>query len=131
MNVLLDTHIFIWCASEPERLPAGARNLILNSESQIYVSAASVWEMAVKASIGRLELGFDIFSSDGFLARNGYTPLPVSVRHAALVASLPFHHKDPFDRLLVSQALSEPMYLLTSDAWLKPYGEMIYFVPPN
>ncbi len=108
MNILLDTHMFIWCASDPERLPAGARNLILNSEPQIYVSAASVWKMAVKASIGRLESGFDLLSFDGILARNGYAPLPVSVRHAALVASLPLHRNDLFDRLLVSQALSEP-----------------------
>ena len=131
MNILLDTHVFLWCASDPERLPDRARALVLDPESQIHVSAASIWEIAIKQSIGRLELDFDLEILDGILAQNGFFSLPVEIRHAALVQRLPFHHKDPFDRILVAQALGDPMYLLTSDPLLKPYGEMILFVPPG
>ena len=95
------------------------------------MSAASIWEIAVKQSTGRLELDFDLEILDGILAQNGFFSLPVEIRHAALVQRLPFHHKDPFDRILVAQALSDPMYLLTSDPLLKPYGETILFVPPG
>ncbi|MHB1287452.1 MAG: type II toxin-antitoxin system VapC family toxin [Leptospirales bacterium] len=129
MKILLDTHIFLWCASDPERLPDRARALILDPKSQIHVSAASIWEMAIKQSICRLELDFDLGTLDGMLTQNGFFPLPVEIRHAALVQRLPFHHKDPFDRILVAQALGDPMYLLTSDPLLKPYGEMILLVP--
>lgn len=129
MNILLDTHLFLWCSSDPGRLPDRARSLILDPVSRIHVSVASVWEIAIKQSIGRLEIDFDLAALDEILPQNGFFSLSVEIRHAALVQRLPFHHKDPFDRILVAQALCEPMYLLTSDPLLAPYGEMVLFVP--
>lgn len=122
MRLLLDTHIFLWAVTDSRRLKAPARRQMLAAE-QIFVSAASIWEIAIKAGLGKItgdpdELGEAITDS-------GFLELPVSARHAARVAHLPPHHSDPFDRLLVAQALTEPLLLLTADEALTAYGELI------
>lgn len=121
MRVLIDTHLLLWALSAPTKLTANARQLIERSE--VYVSAASIWEISIKVSLGKLAAS----SSDVLAAiePSGFTLLPISGEHAAHVADLPMHHKDPFDRLLVAQALSEPMRLLSNDEVLRAYGDFV------
>lgn len=121
MKLLLDTHLLLWAASAPERLPAGARALLEDAANELLFSAASLWEVTIKASLGR-----DDFRIDGRVLRrglldNGYTELPISSAHAVAVAGLPNLHRDPFDRLLVAQAGVEGITLLTSDEAVARY----------
>lgn len=125
MQVLLDTHIVYWHFYEPKRLPEMARQLMLNAEA-VFVSAATIWEIALKARLGKINA-----NPQRILQRiesAGFMELPVLSRHAVLVADLPLLHADPFDRILIAQALSEPMHLLTVDAQLQPYSELIMLV---
>ena len=124
MRVLLDTHLLLWALADPARLPAEARRLIDHADA--YVSAASVWEISIKAALGKLSA--DPGEIVAALGPAGFLALPISVEHAARVASLPPAHRDPFDRLLVAQALAEPMRLLTTDATLGGYGELVTVV---
>ncbi len=124
MRLLLDTHLVLWCVAMPAKLPAAARRLI--AESEVYVSAASIWEISIKAALGKLTADpSDVLSA---LPDAGFLELPVTGAHAARVISLPPHHRDPFDRLLVAQALCEPMRLLTNDSALAPYGDIVSVV---
>jgi PIN domain nuclease of toxin-antitoxin system len=124
MRVLLDTHLLLWSLAAPSRLPAIARQLI--AEGEIYVSAASIWEISIKSALGKLAADPNVVLS--VLGDAGFIELPVTGAHAARVVSLPAHHRDPFDRLLIAQALSEPMHLLTNDLALAPYGEIVTVV---
>jgi PIN domain nuclease of toxin-antitoxin system len=121
VRVLLDTHLLLWALADPARLPAEARRLV--DRADVYVSAASIWEISIKAALGKLSA--DPREVVAALEPAGFLPLPISVEHAARVASLPPLHRDPFDRLLVAQALAEPMRLLTTDATLAGYGELV------
>jgi PIN domain nuclease of toxin-antitoxin system len=121
VRVLLDTHLLLWALADPARLPAEARRLI--DRADVYVSAASIWEISIKATLGKLSA--DPREVVAALEPAGFLSLPISVEHAARVASLPPLHRDPFDRLLVAQALAEPMRLLTMDATLAAYGELV------
>lgn len=125
MRILLDTHIIIWAVSEPTRLSSKARDLIQNAD-QIFVSSASIWEMAIKSGLGKLEVDLDRFTSE--LAKLGIIELAVSWQHAKSVKTLPLYHRDPFDRLLVSQAMSEPLILLTHDKVLSQYSDLVKLV---
>jgi PIN domain nuclease of toxin-antitoxin system len=122
MNVLLDTQCWLWWFAEEERLNAGARQLIGDGENTLYFSAASSWEIAIKCSIGKLKLPE---SPDRYvprrLASQGMLGMPVEHVHALRVASLPDHHRDPFDRLLVAQAQMEGLALLTADPLIAAY----------
>jgi len=122
MRLLLDTHAFLYFLAGDERLSPGARKAMEEGE-EVYVSAASVWEMATKAGLGRLELPEDL---ESFLLEameaEALLPLPVTLAHAAMVRGLPWHHKDPFDRLLVAQALREGLALVSQDRLLDAYG---------
>jgi PIN domain nuclease of toxin-antitoxin system len=120
-RVLLDTHLLLWALGDPSRIPAAARRLI--GEAEIYVSASSIWEISIKAAIGKLTA--DPREVAAALAPAGFLELPVTGEHAARVASLPPIHRDPFDRLLVAQALTEPMRLLTTDKVLAGYGDIV------
>lgn len=124
MRVLLDTHLLLWSLGSPARLPAAARTLI--AEADVYVSAASIWEISIKSGLGKLTADPDEVLRA--MEPAGFTPLPVSGLHAAGVARLPPLHRDPFDRLLVAQALAEPMRLLTNDRALAPYGDFVTLV---
>jgi len=117
-RLLLDTQIVLWALAGHRRLPREARRLIEDHEA--IVSAASIWEIAIKVSIGRLDA--DPAAVRQALEPSGFEELPVTGEHAARVAVLPSHHRDPFDRLLVAQSLAEQLVLLTSDAQLAPYG---------
>ena len=122
MRVLLDTHLLVWWFVD-RRIPQRATELIRDPGNQLYASAASVWEVAIKAALGKIEVKPDALL--GGLRDGGFLELAVSSRHAAQVALLPMHHRDPFDRLLVSQCLCESMSLLTDDRVLAAYGPAV------
>ena len=125
MRLLLDTHIFLWAVAGSPRLKPAARRLIESAE-QMYVSAASIWEVAIKAQLGKIEA--DPQALTNAIAASGFLELGVRAAHAAGIARLAPHHSDPFDRLLVAQALAEPLRHLTADAALVPYGDIVLLV---
>jgi PIN domain nuclease of toxin-antitoxin system len=125
MRLLLDTHIYLWAVADSRSLKMDARRLI-ESADEVYVSSASIWEIAIKAALGKLRA--DPVELAGAIDRSGFVELAVSALHAAGVAHLPTHHSDPFDRLLLSQALSEPLRLLTADATLARYSDVVLLV---
>jgi PIN domain nuclease of toxin-antitoxin system len=119
VRLLLDSHIVLWWDSEPGKLSDDQREAISDSANQIFVSAATVWELGIKRSSGRVILGESI----RLLARRlGFVELPITMEHGELAASLPLHHKDPFDRMLVAQAIVEGLTLVTADDALRVYG---------
>lgn len=126
MRILLDTHVLIWAATEPEQLSPDCRSAIEDGASQVYVSAVSAWEIAIKQSLGKLELSRpaerwlpDVVRASGFAA------LSVDLESALRVRALPWHHRDPFDRLLVAQALQQGLTFATRDSKLEDYGVTI------
>lgn len=123
MNILLDTHAFLWFVSDSPRLSDPARTLIEAEDSQPFLSIASLWEMAIKISLGklRLEQPFETFIPQQ-LTVNGIGILNLSVEHTAAIATLPFHHRDPFDRLIAVQAKVEQMTLVSADPVFDAYG---------
>lgn len=123
MNLLLDTHLLLWAAGQPEKLPEEARGLLLDPANQLVFSAASLWEIAIKNSLGRADFSIDPRRLWRLLLANGYRELPVSSEHALAVNDLPPRHKDPFDRILVAQARVEGLLLLTADTAVADYGE--------
>lgn len=120
---LLDTHTFVWMASAPERLGTEARERIETPASELFLSVASVWEIAIKSSLGKLELpvALPAFLEEQ-LASTRTTILDVRAEHAVRVEDLPWHHRDPFDRLLVAQARFETLSLLSRDSTFDAYG---------
>jgi PIN domain nuclease of toxin-antitoxin system len=124
MRVLLDTHLLLWALSSPMKLSKETRRLI--DTSGIYVSAASIWEISIKASLGKLRA--DPTEVLNALEPAGLSMLPILGEHAARVAQLPPRHKDPFDRILIAQAMTEPMILLTKDEALSGYSELVRVV---
>jgi PIN domain nuclease of toxin-antitoxin system len=116
MNILLDTHAFLWFVEDSPRLSEPARVMIESSDSQPFISMASLWEIAIKISLGKLQLKqpYEIFIPEQ-LTGNGIGVLNLSLEHTAAVATLPFHHRDPFDRLIVVQAIVEGMPLVSAD----------------
>ena len=121
MRVLLDTHLLLWALTSPAKLPKSARRII--DSADVYVSAASLWEISIKVGLRKLDaIPREILTS---LEPAGFSVLPITGEHAVKVAELPPLHRDPFDRLLVAQALTEPMLLLTNDEALRAYGSFI------
>lgn len=122
MKLLLDTHAFLWFIGGRSDISGNARSLIEDTGNQSYLSTASLWEMAIKISLGKLKLGqpFEKLIPQQ-LNRNGIEILDITLSHIAVVTSLPFHHHDPFDRLLVAQATSEKMPLVSRDTVLDAY----------
>lgn len=123
MNLLLDTHLLLWAASEPERIPAKTRALLTDPASQLMFSAASLWEITIKNSLDRPDFKVDARRLWRMLLVNGYRELPVTSEHTVAVNELPHLHKDPFDRILIAQARVEGMLLLTADRMVAQYGE--------
>lgn len=117
MRLLLDTHIVLWAMADDARLPASLRTAITGAEA-LFISAATVWEVMIKRALGKLEVPEDLF--DRALAA-GARPLPIGWSHAQAVAHLPLHHADPFDRMLIAQARSEEMTLVSMDRQLSAY----------
>lgn len=122
-RLLLDTHVFLWWVEDSPQLSTAARELMQQLENECFLSVASSWEMAVKASIGKLKLALPIKEYvPQHLAANQFQELPISFRHAARVESLAFHHRDPFDRLLAAQALEEELILISADGIFDRYS---------
>lgn len=122
MKLLLDTQILLWAAGQPERLSAPARKLLNDPGHELLFSAASLWEIAIKSGLGRADFRVEPRLLRRGLLDNGYTELPVTSEHAVSVDTLPALHKDPFDRILLAQALCEGVTLLTADTRLARYG---------
>ena len=127
-QVLLDTHLVLWSALAPQRLPAKAAKLIGSRDSAMAFSVASLWEVAIKSSMGRPDFTVDAAALRRWLLQEGFTELPIRPEHVLEVAHLAWHHRDPFDRLLVAQAELEGAVLWTADAAIKPYGRMVKVV---
>ena len=121
MKLLLDTHVLLWTAGTPRRLPRAARALLEDEANELVFSAASLWEVAIKQQLGREDFRADARLLRRGLLDNGYTELPVTSAHAVALDLLPPLHKDPFDRILIAQALIEGIMLLTTDANLARY----------
>jgi PIN domain nuclease of toxin-antitoxin system len=121
VKLLLDTQILLWAAGQPERLTAEARKVLNNPRNELLFSAASLWEIAIKSTLGREDFSVDPRQLRRGLLDNGYTELPVTSEHAVSIDALPPLHKDPFDRLLLAQARSEGATLVTGDAQLARY----------
>lgn len=120
MNLLLDTHTFLWAVDDSPRLSAGARGAIRDGNNMVFVSAATAWEISIKAAIGKLTIPQGGYLDELRLHR--FTPLHITAEHALAVAGLPPHHKDPFDRLLIAQAQIENLTLVTEDSRIKQYA---------
>lgn len=121
MKLLLDTHILLWAAGRPDRLPPSARDLIAAPENELFFSAANLWEVVIKRSLGRDDFKVDPRVLRRALLDNGYSELPIGSEHVVAVDGLPPIHKDPFDRILVAQASVEGITLLTADHVLAEY----------
>jgi PIN domain nuclease of toxin-antitoxin system len=119
LKLLLDTHAALWSVGNAERLGENARRHIVDDTNRVVLSAVVVWEIAIKRSLGKLEVPDEYVS---VLLDAGALPLPVSVDHAAAVERLPMHHRDPFDRMLVAQARIEGAAIVSRDDALSPYG---------
>ncbi len=122
MRILLDTQIVYWFFYEPENVPKAARELMAEAEA-VLVSAVSVWEIAIKVRLGKMKA--DPRRVVQLMEAAGFKELPVYARHTVLVADLPMYHGDPFDRLLIAQAISEPLHLLTADTQLRQYSTLV------
>ena len=125
MRLLLDTHVFLWCVKDDRRLTNAARAL-LSGADEIYVSSASIWEAAIKDRLGKLAV--DVEALVPSIADSGFLELRVTAKHAAAVGRLPDVHNDQFDRLLIAQAISEPLRFLTADDVLGQYSDLVELV---
>ena len=125
MNLLLDTHVALWAITDHPKLSQSARDLILSPISTVWVSVASVWEIAIKHSLGRGDMPVSSQDAVGYFIASGYRLLAIEPEHVVAVEALPAHHQDPFDRLLVAQALVEPMRLVTHDRFVALYSDTI------
>ena len=121
MRILPDTHILLWAAGEPEKLPSEARNIIADTNNELFFSAISIWEIAIKRALGRADFQADPHRMRQLLLANGYRELPLTSDHALAILHLPPIHQDPFDRILVAQAISEGITLLTTDSMVARY----------
>jgi PIN domain nuclease of toxin-antitoxin system len=121
MRILLDTHLLLWAMAASRKLPRAVRTQLLDPDNEIYYSAASLWEIAIKSGLRRKDFRIDIEALLAALRESGFVELPITAAHAAGVAGLPAIHKDPLDRLLVAQSMAEPLTFLTNDAALGDY----------
>ncbi|NRR30018.1 type II toxin-antitoxin system VapC family toxin [Oxalobacteraceae bacterium] len=125
MRLLLDTHVLFWWLQDNHRLSTFARARI-EAASEGYVSSASIWEASIKASTGKLKVNVNVLVTQ--ILRNGFLPLGVTYAHAEQIALLPLIHRDPFDRMLIAQAICEPLTLLTADRVLADYSDLVEII---
>ncbi len=125
MNLLLDTHIYLWWLIDSPALSQRAHQMIEDAD-QVFVSVVSIWEAGIKWRAGKLPVSPQTLVEG--MNQNGLTGLPVNMAHTLQLTQLPDHHRDPFDRMLVAQAMAEPMFLLTSDRTLAVYGDLVRLV---
>jgi len=128
VKLLLDTHLLLWAAGQPDRLPAGVRKLINDPQHVLFFSAVSLWEISIKHGLGREDFHVDPYLFRRGLIDNGYNELPITSEHAVAINSLPPIHKDPFDRMLIAQVQIEGIELLTSDPIVAQYPGPIQMV---
>jgi PIN domain nuclease of toxin-antitoxin system len=128
MKLLLDTHVLLWAAGQPDRLPAEARELIDAAENELIFSAASIWEVVIKSGMGREDFKIDARVLRRGLLDNGYEELAIGSEHVVAIDNMPVVHKDPFDRVLVAQAQVEGITLLTADPVVARYPGPVRFV---
>jgi len=128
VRLLLDTHVLLWWLADDRKLAKPAREIIANPNNEVHVSSASVWEAAIKAALGRLEIELDAL--EDAIVRNGFRPLPVGFRHALTAGQLPSVHRDPFDRMLVAQASVEELRVVSHDRVFERYGLSSEGLPP-
>jgi PIN domain nuclease of toxin-antitoxin system len=121
MNYLLDTHTVLWCATNSENLSGNARKVLFDPKSRCFVSIVSAWEVAIKLSIGKMSLDGGVSEFYHIVDENGFIMLPVRRKHLEIIEALPFHHRDPFDRMLVAAAISANMSLITADSNIRLY----------
>ncbi len=129
MRILLDTHILLWALVEPERLDEETRAAIRSDNNEVLFSAASIWEIAIKAALRRADFAVDPVEIITEALDAGLGELALHSNAAALVADLPLLHRDPFDRVLIAQAIAEPAFLYTADPRLLPYSELVRQIP--
>jgi len=125
MRLLLDTHIYLWVVKNDRRLTKTVRRKIADAD-EVYISSATIWEAAIKVKLGKLDVDIDALTDA--ISESGFTELSITARHAAHVTQLPDLHRDPFDRILVAQAISEPLRLLSCDGILKQYSDLVEIV---
>ena len=125
MRILLDTDVLLWALIEPKRLPKEAREAIADGRNEVFFSAASIWEIVIKSKIKKRGLRFTANQIAAAALKTGFAELPIRSGAAARVAGLPPHHRNPFDRLLIAQALEEPAHFYTADAGLKVYSDLV------
>ena len=128
MRLLVDTHLLLWATARSRRLPREARRLLEDPANEVLFSAASLWEIVIKAALRKADFKVDVALLRPALADMGFSELPVSGAHTERLARLPPIHKDPFDRMLVAQSLAEPLVLLTNDGVLADYGDVVRVV---
>lgn len=125
MRLLLDTHIFLWWIKGDKKLPKPIKSKI-ETASEVYISSASIWESVIKIKLKKLDA--DVNQLVEAISASGFIELPITAAHAAAVSNLPDLHRDPFDRILIAQAISEPLTLLTVDGQLKGYSELVQII---
>lgn len=128
MRLLLDTHLLLWCVTQSDRLSDAARELLEDTDNMLFCSTASLWEIAIKAALRRDDFTVDLRKLRQALDTMGIAELPVLGRHTEAVLQLPDLHKDPFDRMLVAQSMTEPLVLLTNDRALAGYWDGVRLV---
>lgn len=125
MNLLLDTHTFIWFLNGDDQLPGSIRSLIADTANKCYVSIASIWEIAIKYSLNKLDLQGEFNQIAHFLTENDIEVLPITFAHIQSLLQLEFHHRDPFDRIIIAQTLAENITIATKDEAFHKYGVKI------
>jgi len=128
VRALLDSHLLVWISEDSPKLPKSVQEMIEDDRNSFFFSAVSLWELAIKSALGKSSFQVDVRQLHSSLLENGYAELTLSSRHAFSLETLPPIHKDPFDRILIAQAMREDMVLLTSDKMVGRYGEPIRLV---
>jgi PIN domain nuclease of toxin-antitoxin system len=128
VRLLLDTHVLLWWLSDDRKLAKNAREIIANPDNEVLVSSASVWEVAIKTTLGRIEV--ELGDLEDAIAHNGFRSLPIGFRHALTAGRLPAAHRDPFDRMLVAQANVEELRVVSHDRMFERYGLAAAGLPP-
>ncbi len=127
MRILLDTQILLWCLDDGKKLPAEAKRQILAAD-EVYASGANIWEVAIKISIGKIKFGVELKHFVQEITRSGFRILDIKPDHALRLAELENIHRDPFDRMLVAQSISEPLHLMTCDSLVAKYKSNIILI---
>jgi len=128
VRLLLNTHVLLWWLADDRKLAKPAREIIANPNNDVHVSSASIWETAIKAALGRLDIELD--DLEDAIVRNAFRPLPIGFRHAVPAGRLPSVHRDPFDRMLVAQASVEELLIVSHDRVFERYGLSTEGLPP-